>query len=250
MNSVRGRYTLENWLMFLCIIIVASILQASTGFGFSIMATPFLLMLFLPHEAIQINIVLSLLISLILIFKVKNDVDFALLKRFIIGSIIGAPLGLFIFMSMNLNTLKLGVGILLLVLTALLMSNVQIKSTRVRDFIVGGISGVLTTSIGMPGPPLLLYFTGTNTEKGKLRATSLAFYLFIFSVSLITQIFFMGTNNIVWQSSLYALPIALVGLYIGQIIFKKLNQQLFRIFIYMLLICTGVFLLIDSLGSL
>ncbi|MCU5518381.1 sulfite exporter TauE/SafE family protein, partial [Bacillus wiedmannii] len=29
--------------IFICIILVASILQTSTGFGFSIMATPFLL---------------------------------------------------------------------------------------------------------------------------------------------------------------------------------------------------------------
>lgn len=250
MSSTNRRYVLENWFVFLCIIMTASILQASTGFGFSIMATPFLLMLFLPQEAIQINIILSLLISFALIFKVYNDVDFRLFKRFIIGSIIGAPLGLLVFISMNINTLKLGISILLLVLTVLLMCNVQIKPTSVRDFIVGGISGVLTTSIGMPGPPLLLYFTGTNTEKAKLRATALAFYLFIYSISLITQITIMGTHKIIWQSSLYAVPVALIGLFIGQMIFHKLNQRLFRVFIYALLICTGVFLLVESLSSL
>ena len=235
--------------VFICIILVASILQSSTGFGFSIMATPFLLMLFLPREAIQINIILSLLISLSLIFKIRNDIDFVLLKRFIIGSMIGVPLGIFIFISMNINALKLGVGVLLLVLTLLLIGNVKVKSTPVRDFIVGGISGVLTTSIGMPGPPLLLYFTGTDTEKGKLRATTLAFYLFIYFISLLTQIIFTGTNKIIWESSLYAIPIVFLGLFIGQIIFKWLNQQIFRIFTYVLLICTGVFLLIESLNS-
>ncbi|MGW6608798.1 TSUP family transporter, partial [Peribacillus butanolivorans] len=55
-------------LIFICIVLVASILQSSTGFGFSIMATPFLLMLFQPQEAIQINIILSLVISKSLIF--------------------------------------------------------------------------------------------------------------------------------------------------------------------------------------
>lgn len=225
---------------------MASILQSSTGFGFSIMATPFLLMLFLPQEAIQINIILSLIISLSLIFKIRNDIDFTLLKRFILGSMVGVPLGVFIFISMNMAALKLGVGILLLVLTLLLIGNVKVKSTRERDYIVGGISGVLTTSIGMPGPPLLLYFTGTDTEKGKLRATTLAFYLFIYFISLLAQIIFTGTNKIIWQSSLYAIPIVFVGLFIGQIIFKWLNQQIFRIFTYILLICTGIFLLLES----
>lgn len=235
---------METILIFICIILVASILQSSTGFGFSIMATPFLLMLFQPQEAIQINIILSLIISAVLIWKIRNDIDIILLKRITLGSIVGVPLGILIFISININALKLGVSIILLLLTLLLICNLKVKSTPFRDFLVGGISGVLTTSIGMPGPPLLLYFTGTDTEKGKLRATTLAFYLFIYFISLVTQILFTGTSKIIWQSSLYALPIVFIGLFIGQIIFKWINQRMFRIFTYILLICTGFFLLI------
>ncbi|EEN03768.1 hypothetical protein bthur0014_15090 [Bacillus thuringiensis IBL 4222] len=229
---------------------MASILQASTGFGFSIMATPFLLMLFLPQEAIQINIILSLIISISLIWKIRMDVDFVLLKRFILGSIVGVPFGILIFISVNINTFKLAVSILLLLLTLLLICNVKVRSTQSRDFIVGGLSGLLTTSIGMPGPPLLLYFTGTNTEKEKLRATTLAFYLFIYFISLVTQILFTGTNKTIWESSFYAIPIIFLGLFIGQIIFKWLNQRIFKIFTYILLSCTGMYLLIESLHLL
>ncbi|EML9732723.1 MULTISPECIES: sulfite exporter TauE/SafE family protein [Bacillus] len=235
---------------FICIILVASILQASTGFGFSIMATPFLLMLFLPQEAIQINITLSLIISISLIWKIRMDVDFVLLKRFIFGSIVGVPFGILIFISVNINTFKLAVSILLLLLTLLLICNVKVRSTQSRDLIVGGLSGLLTTSIGMPGPPLLLYFTGTNTEKEKLRATTLAFYLFIYFISLVTQILFTGTNKTIWESSFYAIPIVFLGLFIGQIIFKWLNQRIFKIFTYILLSCTGGYLLIESLNLL
>ncbi|WP_078382067.1 sulfite exporter TauE/SafE family protein [Sutcliffiella halmapala] len=239
---------MENVLTFLCIILVASILQTSTGFGFSIMATPFLLMLFLPQEAIQINIILSLLISISLIWKISKDIDFTLLKRFIIGSIVGVPFGILIFISININVFKIGVSVLLLVLTLLLIVNFRVKSTRNRDFIVGGVSGLLTTSIGMPGPPLLLYFTGTDTEKGKLRATTLAFYLFIYFISLITQIIFTGTNKLIWESSIYAIPVVFIGLIIGQIIFHWLNQRIFKIFTYILLSFTGIYLLIASMS--
>ena len=71
--------------IFTSIILFASILQTSTGFGFSIMATPFLLMIFNPMEAIQINLVLSLVISSALIAKIRKDVDTDLLKKLIIG---------------------------------------------------------------------------------------------------------------------------------------------------------------------
>ncbi|ARC28993.1 sulfite exporter TauE/SafE family protein [Bacillus toyonensis] len=241
---------MEITLIFICIILVASVLQASTGFGFSIMATPFLLMLFLPQEAIQINIILSLIISISLIWKIRMDIDFILLKRFIFGSIVGVPFGILLFISININTFKLAISILLLLLTLLLICNVKVRSTPFRDFVVGGLSGLLTTSIGMPGPPLLLYFTGTDTEKEKLRATTLAFYLYIYFISLLTQILFTGTNITIWKSSFYAIPIVFLGLFIGQIIFKWLNQQVFKIFTYILLSCTGIYLLIDSLHLL
>ncbi|AZU62039.1 sulfite exporter TauE/SafE family protein [Neobacillus mesonae] len=236
--------------IFISIILVASILQTSTGFGFSIMATPFLLMIFHPHEAIQINIILTFVISVLLFRKIKSDIDYALLRRFILGSLAGVPFGIILFISINLNTFKLGVSILLLLLTLLLICKFKVKPTKFRDFIVGWISGLLTTSIGMAGPPLLLYFTGTDTEKRELRATTLAYYIFIYCVSLITQIIFTGTDKIIWQSSLYAMVIVILGLFIGQIIFHKLNQRTFRLFTYIILSCTGVYLLVDSLSTL
>ena len=99
-------------------------------------------------------------------------------------------------------------------------------------------------------PPLLLYFSGTDTQKEKLRGTTLAFYLFIYFVSLIIQVIFAGTNKTVWASSLWALPLVFVGLYLGQLLFKWINQNVFRIFTHIILLFTGIYLLIESLGLL
>ncbi|MEL3971886.1 sulfite exporter TauE/SafE family protein [Rossellomorea oryzaecorticis] len=233
--------------IFMCIILIASILQTSTGFGFSIMATPFLLLLFQPNEAIQINLILSLLISLTLIWKIRKAIDFDLMKKFIAGSVAGVPNGIFIFMTINdLTTFKIAVSILLLVLTVLLVLRFRIKRTPFRDYLIGGVSGMLTTSIGMPGPPLLLYFAGTSTKKDVLRATTLAFYLFIYFISLATQLMFTGTNRVIWETSLYAIPIVLLGLLIGQVLFNWINQRIFTIFTYVLLSFTGLYLLFES----
>ncbi|MBT2707089.1 TSUP family transporter [Pseudomonas sp. ISL-84] len=105
----------------------------------------------------------------------------------------------------------------------------------------------MTTSIGMPGPPLLLYFSGTDTQKEKLRGTTLAFYLLIYSMSLMVQIYFAGTNKTIWISSGLALPLVLLGLFTGQLLFAKINQRFFRIFTYILLLITGIYLFAESL---
>lgn len=61
-------------IFFIVIILGASVLQTSTGFGFSILATPFLLLLFSVTDAIQFNLILSLVISGALIFKIRSDI--------------------------------------------------------------------------------------------------------------------------------------------------------------------------------
>ena len=234
-------------ILFFLIILLASVLQTSSGFGFSIMATPFLLMLFSPKEAMQINIILSLVISLSLFWTIRHDVDFSLIKKIFIGSIFGAPFGSVLFTTVDLVTFKLIVGVILIGLTFLLMKNFSIQPTRNRDYGVGFLSGLLTTSIGMAGPPLLLYFAGTKINKENMRATSIVFFIFIYLFSFMSQLLVEGTNKTVWLNSMYALPIVLIGLFIGQILFKKINQKLFTKMIYILLLVAGLFLLLQSI---
>lgn len=237
---------LDTTLAFVLIILLATILQTSTGFGFSIMATPFLLLIFAPREAIQINLFLSLLISCVMIVKVRKDVNTKILKRLIVGSATGLPIGILIFLNMDMRLLKINISVLILLLTILLMINLRMKQLPWRDTLVGGISGLLTTSIGMPGPPLLLYFSGTNMSKAALRATTLAFYLFIYAVSLAIQIGFAGTSREVQSSLIIGIPISLVGIYLGQLLFKWINQETFRMLTYLLLFIAGGYLLLQQ----
>ncbi|MFC6040549.1 sulfite exporter TauE/SafE family protein [Paenisporosarcina macmurdoensis] len=232
--------------IFIFIILVASILQTSTGFGFSILATPFLLLLFKPMEAIQINLILSLFISVALLTKIKEDIDYGILKRFIIGSTVGLPIGIMVFLFLDVKNLILGIGLIILGLTLLLLLKFRITQTKGKDITIGGLSGMLTSSIGMPGPPLLLYFSGTDTEKAKLRGTTLAFYLFIYFMSLLIQVIFTGTNKTIWLSSLFAIPVVFIGLFLGQLLFKVINQNFFRIFTNIILLFTGIYMLIEG----
>jgi uncharacterized membrane protein YfcA len=231
---------------FVIIILAASTLQTSTGFGFSIMATPFLLVIFEPAEAIQINLILSLVISIALMRNISKDIDYGILKRLIAGSLAGLPIGMVIFLIIDIDRLKLIVSLMIVALTIMLIFRFRISQNKRRDLATGGLSGTFTTSMGMPGPPLLLYFSGTDTQKAKLRGTTLAFYLFIYFFSLVIQIIFAGTNKTAWISSGLALPLVFIGLFLGQIWFKKIHQKAFRVVIHCLLLFTGVYLFIES----
>ncbi len=229
------------------LVFIASVLQAGTGFGFSIMATPFLLLLFEAHDAIQLNIILSLLISVIMTFKIRKEINKESLVRLIKGSLIGILPGLLLFIFLDVQPLKILVSVLILLSTVLLVAKITVKQTNLKELITGALSGLLTTSLGMPGPPLLIYFSGTNVDKATLRSTTLAYFVFVYSASILLQFSMYSISKGVWISALWALPFTLLGIYLGQWVFLRLNQQLFQKIIYALLFFTGIYLLFTTL---
>lgn len=229
------------------IVLVATTLQVGTGFGFSIMATPFLLLLYDGHDAIQINIILSVVISLVMVFKIRHDVDKAMLPQLIKGSIAGIPIGMAFFLILDVRFLKILVSVLILMLTFLLMLKLKIRQSKWKDLLSGGISGFLSTSLGMPGPPLLIYFSGIGMPKERMRSTILSFALVVYFVSFVLQLVLYGTNKTVWLASLSSLPVLAGGTFLGQLLFRKLSQRLFTTLTYLILVFTGAYLLITSI---
>lgn len=238
---------MEGLLLLIIVVLIASLLQTSTGYGFSIIGTPFLLLLYPAHTAIQINIILSICLSAVMIFNIRHEVDKALCFRLIKGSVGGLIIGIFIYLYVNIDILKLIVGLIILLLTILLILQITIQRSSKKDFISGSISGLLTTSIGVPGPPLLLYFSGTKMDKTTLRSTTLAYYLFVYFASLIMQISFGGTNKTTWIASLIAIPPLFIGILLGQWLFKWISQETFRKITYVILIFTGIYLVVVSM---
>lgn len=259
---------MSEWVIATFIVFLASVMQAATGFGFSIMATPFLLLVFSSHDAIQINIVISLFISMALTPKIWKEIDSVLLKRLVLGSFMGIPLGAYFFANFNIFLLKIIVGVVILVLTTCLVCrNVPKESpgetedvdpciknqpnttnhSKRNDMFVGLCAGILTASIGMPGPPLLLYFNAKCIKKEVLRSTSLAFFIFVYIVSLIFQVVTVDIKPTVLTSSLLLFPVVVLGMFIGSILFKWINQRMFHFITLIILAYTGIYLLIKTL---
>lgn len=242
------------WILAAVIIFFASVLQATTGFGFAIMATPFLLLVFDSRECIQISIILSFIVSILLVRKIIQDFDKGLLKRLIIGSIVGVPFGVLFYKYTNLDILKVTVSIVILIVTFILMirsfktnhkSKDSSDSSRTQIF-VGFCAGLFTTSIGMPGVPLILYYNATNTKKETARSTTLAFFIFVYIISLATQLLTVKTNLDIVASSLILIPVVAVGVFLGNILFDKINQVTFQRIAYGILLLTGFYMSITS----
>lgn len=225
------------------IALLAALSQTATGFGFSLIATPLLLLVYEPRTAIQLNILLGIAVSLAMLPGVLRHAERALLWRMAAGALAGAPFGLLIFRYGDVAVIKGIVAALALGLAGSLAFSFRFTRTARRDYGIGAASGLLTTSIGVPGPPLMLYFSGGAFSKQAARATTLSFFLFVYTGSLAVQVAGSGLAEGVGAAALICLPMTLAGVVIGQVVFRFINQRIFVRLIWGLLVATGLYLL-------
>ena len=222
------------------IVLISSIAQSSTGFGFSILSMPFLLLIYQAHEAVWINLLLSLLLSAITTVRTRKEIDKKLLIRLVKGSFIGFVPGLLLFMFLDVKPLKLVIIVMILLFSILLLFNIKVKRSPEKSIFVGSLSGFLSSSIGIPGPPLLVYFNGTKMDMQVIRSTTLSFYILAFTVSLLLHISFSGFPKTVLLHSVYSLPFLLLGMVLGEKFFRSLTDKTFHRVLYFVLLSTGV----------
>lgn len=108
-------------------------------------------------------------------------------------------------------------------------------------------SGSLTTSIGMPGPPLMIYFAGAEVDKTTMRATTIAYFIFVNFITLLLQLIVNHNSSVLWKSTLWSIPFVVLGILLGQWVFARLNQRLLHRIIYLLLTITGLYLLLTTI---
>ncbi len=228
------------------IVMLAAILHACTGFGFSVLATPFLLLVFDTAEAIQINIALSIMISVVLMPRLLPDIDKALLLRLLAGGILGAPLGILTYVHADPDHLRMAIGLLLLAFTFFVLRKFRFRRSKGRDVLTGAFSGALTSGLGMPGPPLMVYFSGAPIPPRVLRSTTLTCFLITYSISLALQIGVGSASGTVLRASLILAPATGAGVILGQMLFTRIDTAVFMRLIYGLLILTGLYLVVVS----
>lgn len=233
-------------------VFVAALLQAATGLGFGLLAGPVILLVLNSGSAIQISLMLSLLIAAVLSPSLTLEIDRPLLKRVMLGSLAGYPLGIFIFQVVDLAMLKLlaGAAVLYMVLTVTRVIRIPEShggSQGTRDLGTGVLSGAMTTSIAMPGPAVAARMAALSQSKASIRAT----VLMVLVLANIVGIFFQGALVGVMRETLvltaWLVPATLIGVVIGRLIVHWFSERGFRIVLTVLLGGTSLSLFVNAI---
>jgi uncharacterized membrane protein YfcA len=99
---------------------------------------------------------------------------------------------------------------------------------------------VLTTSISISGPPLVLWLEAQGLRPAEFRATLAALFLALNAVGGAVLLAIEGSGAVDLGELAPLLALVLIGYGLGAFAFRRLDQRRFATVVIALVICTGV----------
>jgi uncharacterized membrane protein YfcA len=238
-------FTATELILIAAISFFAALAQGATGFGFAIIALPLLLSVMGSLDAIGLTIILNLLVSLVLAPGLWRQAPKAPLVRLSLGSLLGFPIGLAIFLHASLDAVRLAVGLIILFLAAWMILSWRPGAPNMRPaggwlaVPVGVISGAMATALAMPGPSVMLYLSASGMAKLPLRATTLCLFTLSYAAALALQTAAGAIGIAIWQTVALAAAPTILGAVAGHRLSSRLDENRFRTIILAILLATG-----------
>ena len=227
---------------------IAACIYMVAGFGFALFAVPSI-SLFMPvKDSVALIALLGLTSVVRQSLALRTHVDRPSATRFSMFAVLGMPFGFWIVTAISDQALRVFLGVSTIIATLVLLRRTE--NHRSRRSIENGfafISGVLNTSIGTNGSPLVFALQGRRLTPDQFRGTIAV----IFAVSgIVTTAIFAFDGRYTAQLLLLgccALPTWTVGTLLGGRVATRIDQQQFRTVVLCLLGITGLTTLLSAL---
>lgn len=233
------------------IVAVAAFFCSLTGFGFALIATPFLVLLFPPTVAVPLVLASWVPLSVLLFLGSRREMSARRIGNLLIGSAIGVPIGVYLLTNLGATPMRLAIGsFTLLAALALVLRPIRpLGRERTLCFVGGLLGGVSGGATAMSGPPVVFVGLSQGWEPRGFRADLIGFFSI---VHICVLLLLHTTGNFdfdVLTLGLASLPGLMIGYVVGMKANKKLSSRLFRNIAIGLVLAGGVLVFAEELSS-
>ena len=218
--------------------LVGAAVQSATGFGFALVLSPALFAVMEPTEAVTALLLLGVVLNLLVLVE-GHDARWSLVPPLILPAVPGLALGALLLSALSREPLQIGVGVAVIA-AALWQLRHRGVARRVPAAVAGLTSGVLTTSISISGPPLVLWLEAQELHPAEFRATLAALFLALNLLGGAVLLGIEGSGAVDLGELAPLLGLVLIGYALGAFAFRRLDQRRFATVVIALVICTGV----------
>jgi len=225
---------------------IAAIIRGFTGFGSSLMWVPSLSLVLPPVAVLPITFLLEVGVSIHLAPTVRRDADWPSVVKIVAGATLGVPVGLSLVAAISESAARSAVAATVIVAAALLWRGIRLKRTfsSTATVGVGGAAGLLMGAVGIPGPPIFLYYLAAPIDMRVSRASIIVLIFAVAAVSCVTA----WLNGLMDRDALVRaailLPVVLGGSYVGSHAFGRTDPEKARRFALGVLFAMGGALLL------
>jgi len=234
--------------------IVAGFVQGLSGFAFGPTAMSFWAWTLDPKLAAALAVFGALTGQVIAAVTVRRGFNLRQLLPFLLGALVGIPLGVAVLPRLDVELFKAMLGTLLVLwCPAMLMAGQLPRITwggRMADAFVGGVGGVMGGLGGFTGSVPTLWCTLRGFAKDEQRAIIQNFNL---AALLVTMMVYIGKGIVTREMlPMFAVvaPAMLVPTLLGTRLYLGISEATFRKLVLALLTATGVALLAASVPAL
>lgn len=230
---------------------VAAFASGMAGFAFGLVGAGILFHFLDPRVTAPVLVIGSLLIQLGTIGAVWHAISWRALMPYMIGGVLGTPLGVLILRHSDPSWIVAGIGLLLVVYAAWMLGRIVLRLTpttvtagRGADAVIGFWGGVLGGIGGFSGALPAMWGDLKGLRKDAARAIFQPFIVAMQVAAAIGLAFggFIGRES--WVMLLTALPALLVGAWLGVRAYKVIPAEGFRVVLLVLLLLSGLSLVI------
>ena len=204
-------------------VVLGTVLQAATGFGFSLVAAPLVFAALDAEPAVGLLLILGLEVNLLTLGTERRRPR--PLTRSVVTMLIaaapGALLGVVVLRA--LPEVALQVAVTLGVLGTLIAR--QVKTAHLPAPVAGFAAGALTTSTSTNGPPMLLHLIGRGVKPEQVRDTLTVCFIGLAAIGA-AALLVTGDPELPDSTLTLALvPAVLAGHLVGRRGFARLAQS-------------------------
>lgn len=234
--------------------VIAGFVQGLSGFAFSMVSMAIWVWALDPKLAAVMAVFGSLVGQVIGIFTVPRKLAWRGLAPFVLGGLVGIPLGVLLLPQLNADVFKFSLGALLVVACPLMLFAAKLPRVgfrhaalgRAADGLAGVGGGIMGGLGGFTGVIPTLWCTLRNFEKAAQRTVVQNFNLTTLAVTMAAYVASGAVTRPMWPLLPLVAAAVLVPSMVGARFYHRLGEQSFRRVVLGLLTAAGAVMMLSA----
>lgn len=225
------------------ILTVAALVRITAGFGFSLAAVPPLALLLDPVTAVVIAATLAVPLNLWVALRDRAHVDRRAALLLLVCALAGVPFGLWALNAWSEHTLLVLIAATVVLGTVLVWRRVRIPGGLGAVAGMSALSGAAFASTAIDGPLMVAGLQGSRLAELEPRVQRATLAVAFSATSVATLVGFGFGGQLTPQVGtllLLGAPALLIGTLVGEQLFRRLDAELFRRTVLVLLAVSSV----------